>query len=157
MNIKMIAVGKFKNRFLIGIEEELLKRLKISPFKIEQLELSASKSSPSNLDMAPKLESEKILAQVRESDYLIALDESGKQFSSPALARWLQERMNSGCKTLVFVIGGAYGLDPAVLKRANLVLSLSELTFPFHFARTLLIEQLYRASSIISGTSYHKE
>ena len=77
--------------------------------------------------------------------------------TSPQLAEWFQQKMNSGKKSVVFVIGGAYGLHEQVLKRANMKLSLSALTFQFHYARLILIEQIYRASSIISGSSYHKE
>ena len=157
MNIRIISIGRLKDKSLQSLEQEFLKRLSSSPLNIEQIELPAAKPTTSNLTVSPKLESEKILQQIRDSDFVIALDEKGKQMSSPALAKWLQGKMNSGQKVLAFVIGGAYGLDPAVTNRANFILSLSELTFPFQFARILLIEQLYRAHSIINGASYHKE
>lgn len=157
MNLKIISIGKFKNEHLLALEREFLKRLKPTPLKIEQIELKPSSSSDQNYKIFQKQEAEAALTQLKDDDFVIAMDEQGKKMTSPQLAVWFQEKMNSGQKSIVFIIGGAYGLHESLLKRANLKLSLSDLTFQFHYARLLLIEQIYRAHSIISGSSYHKE
>jgi 23S rRNA (pseudouridine1915-N3)-methyltransferase len=85
------------------------------------------------------------------------LDERGKQFSSKKLADFIQARANESARKLIFLIGGAYGLDEAVLKRANYTWSLSELTFPHQLVRLILAEQIYRACSIIKNEKYHHQ
>lgn len=94
---------------------------------------------------------------VGKDDYLVALDERGKQLSSKKLADFIQARANESTRKIVFLIGGAYGLDEAVLKRANYKWSLSELTFPHQLVRLILAEQIYRACSIIRNEKYHHQ
>ncbi len=96
-----------------------------------------------------------ILESIKKNDYVIALDEKGKMLSSAMLATWIQARANESVKQLVFVIGGAYGLDDSVLKRANFIWSLSPLTFPHQLVRLILTEQIYRACTIIRNEKYH--
>jgi 23S rRNA (pseudouridine1915-N3)-methyltransferase len=95
------------------------------------------------------------LQWLKPDDYLVALDEHGKQFSSEGLSEFLQERASASTKNLVFLIGGAFGLDAAVLKRAQLKWSLSQLTFPHQLVRLILAEQLYRACTILKNEKYH--
>lgn len=102
-----------------------------------------------------KKEGEMILQQIGKDDYLVALDERGKQFSSESLAQFIQARANESVKNLVFLIGGAYGIDEIVLKRASYKWSLSQLTFPHQLVRLILAEQLYRACSILRNEKYH--
>lgn len=102
-----------------------------------------------------KREGETILQWLKPDDYLIALDEHGKQFSSEGLSEFLQERGIASTKNLVFLIGGAFGLDGAVLKRAQLKWSLSQLTFPHQLVRLILAEQVYRACTILQNEKYH--
>jgi len=102
-----------------------------------------------------KKEGEMILDWLTKDDYLIALDEIGKEMNSEKLAQFIQARANESVKTLVFLVGGAFGLDEAVLKRANYQWSLSKLTFPHQLARLILAEQVYRACSIIRNEKYH--
>jgi 23S rRNA (pseudouridine1915-N3)-methyltransferase len=90
-------------------------------------------------------------------DYVVALDEKGKQLSSIKLAQFIQARANESIKKIVFIIGGAFGLDDAVLKRANYKWSLSELTFPHQLVRLILAEQIYRACTIIKNEKYHHQ
>jgi len=108
----------------------------------------------SEMDLKKK-EGETILQWLRQDDYLIALDEHGKQFSSEGLSELLQERASASTKNLVFLIGGAFGLDAAVLKRAQLKWSLSQLTFPHQLVRLILAEQVYRACTILQNEKYH--
>jgi 23S rRNA (pseudouridine1915-N3)-methyltransferase len=109
--------------------------------------------------MAPpalkKKEGEMILAQLSKDDYLVTLDERGRQLSSEGLARFIQARANSSSKNLVFLIGGAFGLDESVLQRADHRWSLSQLTLPHQLVRLVLAEQLYRACTILRNEKYH--
>jgi 23S rRNA (pseudouridine1915-N3)-methyltransferase len=110
----------------------------------------------SEMDLKKK-EGELILEWIEERDYVVALDEKGKQFSSPGLAEFIQGRANESTKRLIFVIGGAYGLDEMVLKKAQLKWSLSALTFPHQLVRLILVEQLYRAFTILRNEKYHHQ
>jgi 23S rRNA (pseudouridine1915-N3)-methyltransferase len=92
---------------------------------------------------------------LQKDDYLVALDERGKQISSEGLAEFIMKRGNESVKNLVFLIGGAYGIDEAVMKRANYKWSLSQLVFPHQLVRLILAEQVYRACSINRNEKYH--
>jgi len=102
-----------------------------------------------------KKEGELILKMLNPQDYLVALDESGRSFNSLQLSYFLQQRANDSAKNLIFLIGGAYGLDAAVLKRSNHIWSLSELTFPHQLVRLIIAEQIYRACTILRNEKYH--
>ena len=102
-----------------------------------------------------KKEAGLVLQALQKDDYLIALDEYGKQLSSDQLAKFLQERANESVKNIVFLIGGAYGLDESLLRRADFRWSLSSLTFPHQLVRLILAEQVYRACTILKNEKYH--
>jgi 23S rRNA (pseudouridine1915-N3)-methyltransferase len=104
-----------------------------------------------------KREGEIILEMLGKDDYLVALDEHGRQMTSKKLAVFLQARANESNKRIVFLIGGAFGIDEPVLNRAQFKWSLSELTFPHQLVRLILAEQLYRACSILRNEKYHHE
>jgi len=108
----------------------------------------------SEMDLKKK-EGEIVLEWLNKDDYLVALDERGKQFTSETLADFIMKRGNESIKNLVFLIGGAFGIDEAVLKRANHKWSLSSLTFPHQLVRLILAEQVYRACSILRNEKYH--
>ena len=100
-------------------------------------------------------EGEIILKMLGTQDYFVTLDENGRTFNSSQLSNFIQQRANDSTKNLVFLIGGAYGLDPDVLKRANHNWSLSPLTFPHQLVRLILSEQIYRACTILRNEKYH--
>ena len=102
-----------------------------------------------------KKEAEIILSTLDKNDWLVALDEGGKEFTSKGLAGFIETRKNDSIKNLVFLIGGAYGLEDTVLKKSNHKWSLSKLTFPHQLVRLILIEQLYRAFTILNNEKYH--
>jgi 23S rRNA (pseudouridine1915-N3)-methyltransferase len=108
----------------------------------------------SEADLKQK-EGSMILDWLEPDDYLIALDEKGKQMTSEELATFIQNRTNQSTKRLIFLIGGAYGLDEKVLLRANYTWSLSKLVFPHQLVRLILAEQIYRACTIIRNEKYH--
>jgi len=102
-----------------------------------------------------KAEASLVVNALEKDDFLVVLDENGKMLSSVQLAGFLQQRANESSKNLIFLIGGAYGLDPAILKRANHSWSLSALTFPHQLVRLILSEQVYRACTILRNEKYH--
>jgi 23S rRNA (pseudouridine1915-N3)-methyltransferase len=104
-----------------------------------------------------KKEGESILSALQKEDYLVLLDERGKQLGSEAFAAFIQARANESLKNLVFLIGGAYGVSEAILQRANFKWSLSELVFPHQLVRLILAEQVYRACSILRNEKYHHQ
>ena len=108
----------------------------------------------SEMDLKLK-EGEMILNFLKKEDYLVLLDERGKQMNSEGLAAFIQQRANESEKNLVFLIGGAYGVSEEVTKRANYKWSLSQLVFPHQLVRLILAEQVYRACSIIRNEKYH--
>ena len=108
----------------------------------------------SEMDLKKK-EGEIILAWLKKDDFMVALDEHAKELTSEKLAEFIQARANESIKALVFVVGGAFGLNETVLRKANYKLSLSQLTFPHQLVRLILAEQVYRACSIIRNEKYH--
>lgn len=102
-----------------------------------------------------KAEAAMILAQLQKDDLLVLLDERGKNFSSPELAQWLQQKANESSKRIVFLIGGAFGVDETVMRKAVMTWSLSKLVFPHMLVRLILAEQLYRACTILRNEKYH--
>ncbi len=106
-------------------------------------------------DEQRKREGELILKKIDPSDYVVLLDERGKEFTSQGFANYIQSHMLSGVKNLVFVIGGAYGFSGDVYARQNAKIALSQLTFPHIMTRVIFAEQLYRAFTILKGEPYH--
>ncbi|MBR3154972.1 MAG: 23S rRNA (pseudouridine(1915)-N(3))-methyltransferase RlmH, partial [Lachnospiraceae bacterium] len=128
--------------------------------KIEIAEC-ADEKTPDNAsdelrDQIKSREGERILARIKDNDYVVALAIDGKMYSSETLSEHLNKLMLSGKSTIVFVIGGSLGLSGAVLARANEKLSFSALTFPHQLMRVILLEQVYRSFRIIKGEPYHK-
>lgn len=156
MNIKIIALGKIKEKFLKDGIDEFLKRL--SPYaSVEVVELSPIEIKDENLtSKVLEQEGEKILSHIKPQSYVITLEINGKMLSSEGLAEKINELTNEGISELVFVIGSSCGLSPIVSNRANFKLSMSKMTFLHKFARLLIVEQIYRAFKIIKGETYHK-
>lgn len=156
MKLEIFSFGKSKETGIIEAEAEYLKRL-TGKAQVKMIELATTRNASASLDVIRAKESKLFLDHIEPSDYLVVLDENGKQKTSHEFAGWLQDLMNHGVSNLRFAIGSPFGWHGDVKKRANLLLSLSKLTFPAHLARLLLIEQIYRGMSIISGSSYHKD
>lgn len=155
MNIHFWSVGKNHEPYIKNGVEDFTQRIS-RYFKVKWTIIPVPKNAGmmSELDLKRK-EGEIILGWLSKDDCLVALDERGKQMSSEQLAGFLQARANESTRNLVFLIGGAYGIDETVLKRANYQWSLSELTFPHQLVRLLLAEQLYRACTILKNEKYH--
>lgn len=153
MRIKIISVGKIKQSFVHEGEGEYLARMK-SFAQLRLVEVPTSTELPEA--QMKQAEGAAVLAKVDASEYFVVLDESGKQHTSKQFAALLQAQMNQGTSSFCFAIGGASGWDAAVRKEADLVLSLSSMTFPYQMTRLILVEQLYRAMTILKGIPYHK-
>jgi len=157
MDIRLILVGKTNSSFLIEGEREYENRLKHYIKFSEVIIPELKKASKLSEDQIKTKEGEEILKKLEKADYLILLDDKGKQPTSLEYSKWIQKRLNSGVKSIVFVVGGAYGFSDAVYNRANEKLSLSKLTFTHQMVRLIFKEQLYRAFTIIKGEKYHHE
>src|SRR5882724_81796 len=155
MKISFWSIGKNNEAYIKTGVEEFTQRIS-NYFKVEWTIIPVPKNAGmlSKIDLKKK-EAEIIIEWLSKDDYLVALDERGKQMSSEGLADFIQARANQRVKNLVFIIGGAYGLDEAVLNRANYKWSLSLLTFPHQLVRLILAEQVYRACSILKNEKYH--
>lgn len=156
MKIKIIALGKIKEKFLKDGVNEFLKRL--TPYApVSIIELSPIEIKDENLTEKILLdEGEKILSNIKPLDFVITLEINGKQFSSEEFAQKLESLTNEGIQEIVFVIGSSCGIGKNVSQRANLKMSMSKMTFLHQFARLILVEQIYRAFKIIKGETYHK-
>jgi len=154
--IKIIALGKFKEKAYKELEAEFLKRL--SPFaKVKLIELpEIGYGKGQNLEKVKEQEAEKIIKQLPEGAVIILLEEKGSLRNSKDFAGFL-ERVGGLGKELVFVIGSGIGLHESIHQYSNYSISLSPLTFPHNMARVVLEEQIYRACTIFAGKSYHKE
>nr|WP_044193157.1 23S rRNA (pseudouridine(1915)-N(3))-methyltransferase RlmH [Hyalangium minutum] len=154
MKVRLLSMGKDRSGlFEPGVREYASRLEHYTRFELVELpEASGKKLKPGDAKTA---EAEVILGRLKPQDWLVAMDERGKQLDSVELSRYLA-KAQTGAKDLLFVIGGDEGLDESVRQAAHLTLSLSRMTLPHRLARLVLIEQIYRAFTIIKGEPYHK-
>ena len=155
MKITLLAIGKTDSKPLQLLIEAYEKRLK--HYIGFTFEVIPDIKNTKNLSQAQQkeLEGQEILKRLQSSDHLILLDEKGKTHSSVQFSQFLQKKMNSGLKNLVFVIGGPYGFSEALYQKAQGRLSLSDMTFSHQMVRLFFIEQLYRGFTILKNEPYH--
>ncbi len=155
MKINLFAVGKTDDAHLQRLIDTYCRRL--GHYVNFELQIIPDIKNAKNLSEAQqkKAEGELILKKVEKSDFLVLLDEKGKQYDSIGFSDFLQKKMNSGIKNLIFVIGGPYGFSEEVYQRANGKLSLSPMTFSHQMVRLFFIEQLYRGFTILRNEPYH--
>jgi len=155
MKLQLWSVGKDHEAYVKPGVEDFTRRIsRYYPVEWTILPPPRNAATLSLTDLKKK-EGEMILEGLGKDDYLVALDEKGKQMSSEGLAQFIQTRANDSIRNLIFLIGGAYGLDEQVLQRANYKWSLSQLTLPHQLVRLVLAEQLYRACTIQRNEKYH--
>ena len=157
MNLKLLVIGKTDNKNLQSLIEEYSKRLS---FYIKfELEIINDIKNVKNLseNQQKEKEGELILSKITPTDELILLDENGKTLSSIDFSFYLQKKMNSGIKTLVFVIGGPYGFSQEVYNKSQGKISLSLMTFSHQMVRLFVIEQFYRGFTILKNEPYHHQ
>lgn len=155
MKLQCWSVGKAHEPYVKAGIDDFTKRI-TNYFKIEWLILPVPKNAAvlAEADQKKK-EAELVLQQLEKTDYLVILDERGKQLYSEGLADFLQARANESTRRVIFLIGGAFGVDESIWQRANFRWSLSQLVFPHQLVRLILAEQLYRACTILKNEKYH--
>ena len=157
MELKLVTVGKTDVKWVKEGLDLYVSRLKhYVPFSLVEIPQLKNVSALSQEQIKEK-EGELILKQLNPGDSVILLDERGKEYRSVEWAEWIRQRLARGGKSLVFVVGGAYGFSKAVYDRAEGMISLSKMTFSHQMVRTVFAEQLYRAFTIIRGEPYHHE
>ena len=155
MKLFLWTIGKSHEPYVKEGVEDFTKRIS-RYYHVEWVILPPVKNAASLTETELKdREGAMVLQLLKPDDYLVALDENGKMISSEGVAQFLQQRATESTRNIIFLIGGAFGLAPDVLKRANFTWSLSPLTFPHQLVRLILAEQLYRACSIIRNEKYH--
>lgn len=156
LKLNFIVVDRTRSSFIKEGEQEYLKRLKrFVSFKWTEVKPVKMTKSTSDEEVIRK-EGNNILAKTGPGDYLIALDPKGKQYTSNKFATWLKKLATESRGQVCFIIGGPLGLSGDVIKRADHIMSLSEMTLTHEMARLILTEQIYRAFTIIEGHKYHK-
>lgn len=155
MNIKLLVVGKTDVDFVQKGIEEYLKRLKhYISFEIDVIPALKDQKNASPSEVKER-EGQLILKRLESADRVILLDEHGAEYSSVDFAQHLQKHLNASVRTLVFVIGGAFGFSPEVYSVAHEKISLSQMTFNHQMVRLFFVEQIYRAFTILRGEKYH--
>ena len=159
LTIKVLCVGKLKEKFYQDAAGEYCKRL--SGFcKLELLELPECKikdsPSPAEVEAALKTEADAVESKLPKGAFVVAMAIEGKALSSEELSEIIQQNAISGVSRICFLLGSSLGLHERLKKRADLMLSMSRMTFPHHLARVMLLEQLYRSFQLLEGGKYHK-
>jgi 23S rRNA (pseudouridine1915-N3)-methyltransferase len=157
MKIECWAIGKAHESYVAEGVRDFTKRIgNYFPvdWQLFNLKKNSGTASPQKLKEEEKF---LIFSSLKPDDWLVSLDEKGKSMTSRKLASFIQERGNESVKRLIFLIGGAYGLDETILQKSKFIWSLSELTFPHQLVRLILAEQIYRACSIGRNEKYHHD
>ena len=159
MNVRILCVGKIKEKFYREAISEYAKRLS-KYCNLEVVEVNDEKTSENSTDNEINIikdkEGERILKHIKDKDYAIALAIQGKQQDSVAFSKYIENLGINGNSSICFVIGGSLGLSDAVMKRCNDSISFSKMTFPHQLMRVILLEQIYRAMRIMNNEPYHK-
>ena len=158
-SITLICMGKCKEKFYIAAAEEYAKRMKgYCEFRLLELPeyRLPENPSPSEIQQGLAKEAEAIRKAIPKGAWFCTLTPEGKLLSSEELADTMKTVKNSGKSAACFLIGSSFGMDPSLKAQADFKLSMSKMTFPHHLARVMVLEQLYRAESIQSGSKYHK-
>ncbi len=155
MTIKLLGIGKTDDKTLQNLTDVYVKRLQF--YNKFEIELIPDIKNVKNLDenQQKQKEGELILNKLTTSDFIVLLDENGKQLSSVGFSEFIQKRFNSGLKQVIFIIGGPYGFSEDVYNRADTKISLSKMTFSHQMVRLFFTEQLYRAFTILKNEPYH--
>ena len=155
MKLELLSIGKQHDKNLKDAIEDFTNRID-KYFSVDWKLIATPKNTASlSENELKKAEAELIFQQIKADDYVVLLDEKGEIISSVDLANFIQQRANSSCKKVIFLVGGAFGVDKNISKRANYILSLSKLVFPHMLVRLILAEQVYRACSILKNEKYH--
>ena len=159
MNIKIIAVGKVREKYMLEGIKEFSKRLsrycKLEIIEVQD-EKAPEKLSVKQMEIIKEREGKRILSKIPSNGHVIILDIDGKNLSSEELSDKIEQLMVSGVNDIVFIIGGSIGLSKEVRVKSDFKLSFSKMTFPHQLMRIILLEQIYRGFKIMKGEPYHK-
>lgn len=159
MNIRVVAVGKIKEKYIQEGIKEFSKRLS-RYCTLDIIEIDDEKApenlSDKEMDIVKKKEGERILSKIPQNSFIISLEIEGKQLSSEDLSKKIDDLMINGANDITFIIGGSLGLSDEVRNKSNFKLSFSKMTFPHQLMRLILLEQVYRSWRIMKGEPYHK-
>ena len=157
MEICVLSVGKLSSSWIMqGVElfEKRIERyIKFSSIMLPDIKNAKSLS----IENIKEEEGKMIISNLSSSDFIVLMDENGKEFTSRGFSDWMQKQMNAGRKRLVIIIGGPYGFSPAVYEKAHLKIALSKMTFTHEMAKLILTEQIYRGLTILKGEPYHHD
>ncbi|HEX9653178.1 MAG TPA: 23S rRNA (pseudouridine(1915)-N(3))-methyltransferase RlmH [bacterium] len=156
MQIRILTVGKTKTQHWQVAESEYIRRIKKYSDVQQVVVKDATREAMSNPELAKEIEGKNLLAKISDDEYLVALDSRGQQMTSEAFAEFFEKRALRGTNKFSFVLGGPLGLSQVILQRADVLLSLSKMTLPHELAKVVLLEQVYRAFSILRHEKYHK-
>jgi|TARA_B110000503_G_scaffold46455_1_gene75803 23S rRNA (pseudouridine1915-N3)-methyltransferase len=157
MKITLLLVGKTDDSTIGQLVDDYTKRLSHYVSFNHQVLPDLKKTKHLTQEQQKQQEGNLLMAQIAPSDYVILLDEKGKQYSSIRFSEFIQKQLNSGVKHVVFVVGGPYGFSDLIYERSNALLSLSPMTFSHQMVRLFFTEQLYRAFTILKGEPYHHQ
>jgi len=157
LKVKLIVIGKTSKAYLADSEAEYIKRLSRYCQFTSVVIQTVKKGKSLSIDEVKRMEGEKILKELKPTDSLVLLDEKGTEFTSVQFADWIKKWSIRERRSINFVVGGAYGFSEEVYKRANQKIALSKLTFAHEMVRSVFLEQLYRAFTIIKKEPYHHE
>jgi 23S rRNA (pseudouridine1915-N3)-methyltransferase len=157
MKIRLLFIGKTEEDFLkTGIFEYESRIKRYIPFEIIEISALKNRAALSQVEQNHR-ESELIIKHIQPGDTVVLLDERGKEMRSVEFASFLNNQFITGSKNLIFIVGGPFGFDPSMKKKASFILSLSKMTFSHQMIRLFFSEQLYRALTILRGEQYHHE
>jgi 23S rRNA (pseudouridine1915-N3)-methyltransferase len=154
--MKLITIKSSNSKWLDLAADEYLEKINYFQ-KFEMIALSAAKKSRDDKEFKKKSESDQIMKALKPQDYLILLDEKGKSFGSREFAKRIESRITQNGHNIVFLIGGAYGVEDVIKNRANELVSLSGFVYNHHVATLVILEQIYRAFTIIKNLPYHND
>jgi len=155
MKLTLLFCGKTREKHVMDGMQEYLKRIQ-HYYKLELIE-SADIKNIADAELQKEAEAERLLKHINPGDFLVLLDEKGKEFTSRQFAGFIEKKAETGTKNIIFTVAGAYGAHTKLLNRVDAKISLSKMTFPHQLVRLLFAEQLYRACSIIRKEPYHHD
>ena len=155
MRIEFWVIGKTSDKFIDEGIQFYTKKIKY--FVDLQLIVFQDIKNIKNDVLLKTKEAEKYLEKIKDDDFVILLDENGKEYNSRMFANFIEQRQNQSIKRLIFIVGGAFGFDEKLYARANMKIALSKMTFSHHLVRIIFLEQMYRAYSIIHNFPYHND
>ncbi len=156
MKIKLITIGKTDEIYLNeGIDKYIARLKHYIDYELKEIP-DVKMGKKLNINLQKEMEGKEILKQISKLDFVVLLDEKGKEFNSVDFSQFIQKRLNTGMN-LIFIIGGPFGFSKEVYEQSNMKIGLSQMTFSHQMIRLFFVEQLYRSFTILKGEKYHHQ